>query len=147
MDEICFLSLQFRSATESEGELGHSSRLPPVGSPGYRNETSNKGALPASHNRKDYKALSASNTSTPSEHGRKEHWISNIPIPSLDFSVDDISAQRVDHERPKSPNVDQIAERNQPLSPLITSTAKTRDSTGNERFLLCVHFLLLSPLS
>lgn len=125
------LLFQTRSAAESENEQGSSSRLPPVNGIAHRTDQSHKGALPASHNRKDYKPLSASNSSTPTEVGGKGHWTTNVIVPPLDMSIDDLSASRVDHERPKSPNVEQIAERNLPSSPLIASTAKTRDSTGN----------------
>jgi hypothetical protein len=55
-------------------------------------------------------------------------------IPSIHLTDDEISSSREDQPRPQSPNVDQIAERNQIPSPLIktASTGKKRSIAGKK---------------
>jgi len=72
-------------------------------------------------------------TSSHSEDDQPEHWTQKIVIPSIHLTDDDIvSSSREDQLRPQSPNVEQIAERNQVPSPtlIITSKGKKQNATG-----------------
>ena len=59
-----------------------------------------------------------------------------MTVPSIHLSDDDDEnlSPREDQPRPQSPNVEQIAERNPPVSPLVlpTSVAKKRSAAGNK---------------
>jgi hypothetical protein len=145
------------SATDSEYEHGTKSKLPPVNSSFQQqakprhSETLNKKQIPTS-NRSEIKQLSSSSQRTsPSDDDGRANWKNKISIPSIHLSDDDeqahlnkkistpsihltddeLSTAREDQPRPQSPNVDQIAERNQPsLPPNLTSTGKQRSAAG-----------------
>jgi hypothetical protein len=58
-----------------------------------------------------------------------------MPVPSIHFTDDEIPSSREEQPRPQSPNVEQIAERNQPPPPTLvtTSTSKTRNGAGKKQ--------------
>ena len=86
--------------------------------------------------------ISSSQASTPSEDTRKMHWTKKVPIPSIHLTDDEARSSHEDQHRPQSPNVEQIAERNQkPSPPLIsTSTVKKKGITGKNDDFSCQLF-------
>lgn len=59
-----------------------------------------------------------SNATTGSEDDEKEkHWMTKIAVPGIQWDGDDDETAREESTRPKSPDANQIAERNQQISP------------------------------
>lgn len=83
-------------------------------------------------NRRDHQSLSG--TTTPSDDGSKPHWTKQVLVPTINLVEDESQSPRKEQSRPQSPNVEQIAERNQPSTPPPASSAskgKKRSAAGN----------------
>ncbi|CAF3576930.1 unnamed protein product [Rotaria sordida] len=109
---------------DSDDEYMSTSKLPPVNSSSqqkpHQSETLNKQKLPRS-SRSEIHPLSSSRASTQSDEERRKHWTKQVAIPKIQLTDDDVGSPREEQPRPKSPNVEQIAERNQQLTPPLTS--------------------------
>jgi len=106
-----------------------------------RSDTLNKQQIPIS-DRSEIKHLSSSHATSPSEDDRPTHWTKQILIPSIHLTDDEILSSREDQPRPKSPNVEQIAERNPPVpSPPITTAKKRGKQRKRQDFILIILFL------
>ncbi|CAF3352469.1 unnamed protein product [Rotaria sp. Silwood1] len=111
---------------DSDNEYTSKSKLPPVSSSlqnkTHHSEIINKQKIPRS-NRSEMQQLASSRTSTQSDEERQTHWTKQILVPSIPLTDDDAGSPREEQPRPQSPNVEQIAERNQPPTPPITITS------------------------
>jgi hypothetical protein len=117
-------NFQHTSTTDPSYDQPQTSKLPPV----------NFSLQQEKPRRTEIKHLSSSHPTTGSEDEQASHWTKTIMIPSIHLTDDEISSSREDQPRPQSPNVDQIAERNQISSPLIktASTGKKRSIAGKK---------------